>query len=446
VAAASGSGSASAGRVPRDPRAIAVEVVRRVADEGAYSNRLLPALLERSRLDVRDRQLATELAYGTLRRMVGIDGMLEPLLERPLEAAPAAARAALRVGAYQLLHTRIPAHAAVGETVDTAPRPQRAFVNAVLRRLASNPPPASPAGGGDETIAARTGLTPWAVGELRRVLGSEQEAEVAARALASPGPLGLRTNPCRTTAVELEARLSEAGLRPRRGSLHAGSLHIAGGAPVSLPGFAEGWFAVQDEASAYVVDVLDPRSGDLVLDACAAPGGKAGDIACRAGSVVASDLSEPRARLVRETGERLGVRVSLLVQDAARPAIREGFDRVLVDAPCSGIGAARRRPELLWRPQRSRLSSLARLQVRLALGAASLLRPGGIFVYSVCTFPRAETDAVCDALEAKAQWLRPDPFSGPEGRATARVRLWPHRDGTDAMFVARFVRAPGSGG
>jgi 16S rRNA (cytosine967-C5)-methyltransferase len=413
-------------------------VVRRVADERAYSNRVLTALLERSGLPVRDRQLATELSYGTLRRLVGIDRVLEPLLERPLEAAPPQARAALRVGAHQLLHTRIPAHAAVAETVTAAPRPQRGFVNAVLRRVAAGPPPAPPAGKEDEAISARTGLTPWAVGELRLLLGDEGEA--AARALASPGPLTLRANTCRTTPEELEERLRGAGLEPQRGSLHAGSVRLSGGSPTSLPGFPEGWFAVQDEASAYVVDVLDPQPDDLVLDAAAGPGGKTADIACRAGAVVAADLSEPRTRLVRETAERLGGTAVLLVQDAARPALREGFDRVLLDAPCSGIGAARRRPELLWRPERRHLSGLARLQVRLALGAASLLRPGGVFVYSVCTFPRAETDAACDALLAKASWLRPDPFLGPEGETADRVRLWPHRHGTDAMFVARFVR------
>ena len=434
------SGSRPASASAPSPRAVAVEVVRRVADEGAYSNRLLPALLDRAGMPLPDRQLATELSYGTLRRMPVIDHALEPLLQRPLETAPRLARAALRVGAHQLLHTRVPAHAAVAETVATVPRSQRGFVNAVLRRLAAGPPRALPAGNGDEALAVRTGLAAWAVVELRRLL-PPSEVERAARALASRAPLTLRTNPCRTTTEALAGRLERAGHRVEGGRLHLGSLRVAGAAPGSLPGYGEGWLAVQDEASAYVVDVLDPRPGESVLDACAGPGGKAGDIACRAGTVVAADLAERRVRLVRETAGRLGVRVLPVAQDAARPALREGFDRVLVDAPCSGIGAARRRPELLWRPERRRLSALARLQVRISLGAASLLRPGGVLVYSVCTFPRAETDAACDALLGKAPWLHPDPFAGPDGDLAPRARLWPHRHGTDAMFVARFVRA-----
>lgn len=419
-------------------RGVAAEAVRRVADGEAFSNLLLPSLLDRAGLAGRERALATELTYGTLRRLVPIDRALSDLVRRPLERAPASARAALRLGAYQLLHTRIPAHAAVTETVALVPLRQRGFVNAVLRRLTADRPE-PPSGADDAAIAVRTGLAPWAVAELRRLLG--EEAEEAAAALASPAPLPLRTNTCRTTPERLARRLADAGLEPQPGALHPGTLRLHGGRPSELPGFAEGWFTVQDEASAWVVDVLEPEPGNRVLDACAGPGGKATDIACRAGSVVAADVSPRRLGLVRRTADRLGVTARLVAQDAARPALREGFDRILVDAPCTGIGAARRRPELLWRPRHTDLSRLARLQVRIAVGAASLLAPGGIMVYSVCTFPRAETDAACDALLGKAPYLRPDPFAGPDGSSITRARLWPHRHGTDAMFVARFRRA-----
>jgi len=139
------------------------------------------------------------------------------------------------------------------------------------------------------------------------------------------------------------------------------------------------------------------------------------------------------------------VRASFLVQDAAKPALRGTFDRVLVDAPCSGIGAARRRPELLWRPRREDLSRLARLQVAIVRGAAQLLAPGGRLVFSVCTFPRAETDAAADAILRHCPFLEPAEIQGPDGPA-ARIRLWPHEHGTDGMFVAAFRRTPAGRG
>ena len=418
---------------------MALKAVRRVTDEGAYSNLVIPALLSRSGLPPRDRDLAAELAYGTLRRLLRIDHALAPLLDRPLSQASPAARAALRLDAHQLLFMRIPDHAAVSETVALLPARERGFANAVLRRLAREGAP-EPSGEGAGSISLRTGLVRWAVEELQRLVG--EEAEAAAAALADHGPLTLRTNPCRTTVERLEAALRAAGLDPEPGRLHPGSLRLRGGAPTELPGFAEGWFAVQDEASTYVVDVLAPQPGERILDAAAAPGGKASDVACRAGAVVAADVSERRTRLVEGAAGRLGVRVLPVVQDAARPALREGaFDRVLLDAPCSGIGAARRRPELLWRPTAADARKLGRLQRSLLGGLVPLVRPGGLLVYSVCTFPRVETDEVCDDLLTRFPDLRPDPFRGPDGGEVVRARLWPHRHGTDAMFVARFRRA-----
>jgi 16S rRNA (cytosine967-C5)-methyltransferase len=384
-----------------------------------------------------DRELATELAYGTLRRLLPIDHALGPFLNKPLPSAPPRARAALRVGAYQLLYTRIPDHAAVTETVGLVSPSERGFVNAVLRRLATEGV-SWPTGVSAEAVAARVGLAAWAVRELRRHVGDD--AEEAAAALADQAPLTLRTNPCRTTVERLEGQLRAEGHEPVPGRIHPGSLRLRRGRPGALPGFGEGWFAVQDEASSWVVDVLDPQPGERIVDVCAAPGGKAADIACRAGSVVAGDVSVQRLGRVAETATRLGVRMLLLTQDAARPALRGGVDRVLVDAPCSGIGAARRRPELLWRPRRDELRSLARLQVRILAGAASLLRPGGVLVYSVCTFPSVETDAVCRAVVERIQDLRPDPFAGPDGNEVTLARLWPHLHGTDAMFAARFRR------
>lgn len=425
-------------------RAIALDVIRRVTEEGAYSNLALPRTLARAGLPERDAAFASELAYGTLRRLVPIDHALGPLLDRPLDTAPKAARALLRLGAYQIVYTRVPAHAAVAETVALAGPRHRGFVNAVLRRLAVEGT-REPRGPSDRAVSLRTGLAAWAVHELRELLG---DAEEAARALAEPARLTLRTNTCRVSVEELERALATEGVDVERGALHAGSLSVAAGDPSRLPGFGQGWFAVQDQASSFVVDALDPRPGERVLDACAGPGGKAGHVACRVrpgGVLVAADASPARAGLVRRTLRRLGVDGHVLVQDARRPAVAGPFDRVLVDAPCTGIGSARRRPELLWRPRREELGELSRLQAAIAIAAAGLLRPGGRLVYSVCTFPRAETDEVCEAILQARPDLQPEELPGPEGRSS-RVRLWPHRHGCDAMFVAGFRRAPGRRG
>ena len=368
-------GSRGRATPPASARSVALDVIRRVTDEGAYSNLTLARTLARVGLSERDAAFATELAYGTLRRLIPIDYALGPLLDRPIDTAPKGARAALRLGAYQLRFLRVPAHAAVSETVALADPRHRGFVNAVLRRFATLGPE-TPEGRTDLAVSLRTGLAEWAVRELRRIVSSDEETERAAVALAARAPITIRTNTCRTTVDELERELHATGVGTERGTVHPDSLVVDSGAPSRLPGSAEGWFAVQDQASSFVVAALDPRPGDRVLDVCAGPGGKTGHLACLIGPEgrsVAADVSPARLELVRANVERLGVRTELLVQDGRRPALRGGFDRVLVDAPCSGLGSARRRPELLWRARKDELSSLDRRR-----RTAAFRRPAGL--------------------------------------------------------------------
>jgi 16S rRNA (cytosine967-C5)-methyltransferase len=422
-----------------EARTVAFAAIRRVTEQGGYSNLAIPAGLDRAGLDAQDRGFSSELAYGTLRRLLTLDWIISRAASRPPERMSAGALTAIRIGAYQLLFMRVPDHAAVSESVALASARERGFVNAVLRRIARQRP-ALPQGPGDEEVAIRTGMSAWAVGELRRLLGAD--AEKAAAALATRAGLSLRANRCVRSVADLEQDLLAAGHHPRRGSVHPDTLLLEGGDPEGLPGFAQGWFAVQDQASAFVVGAVDPQRGERILDVCAGPGGKLAHMACLVGDgglVVGGDIHPSRASVATATVRRLHVRASVLAQDARAPAVRDGFDRVLVDAPCSGLGSARRRPELLWRAERTALSGLARLQVAIAAAAADQLRPGGRLVYSVCTFPRAETDAACDALLAQRPDLEPLPIEGPAGPA-GRVRLWPHRHGSDAMFVAAFRR------
>jgi 16S rRNA (cytosine967-C5)-methyltransferase len=410
-----------------------------VTEEGGFSGVMLAAELGGSKLSARDRQFAADLVYGTLRRLIPIDRVIGGASSRPLGSVDAPTLALLRMGTYQLLYTRVPPHAAVSETVGLAPPSSRGFVNAVLRRVSSSSPEPIP-GDDDRAVSLRTGLTEWAVEELRRLL-PDAEVETAAAALASPATLSLRANTCRTTPERLATRLEEAGFPVTRAPHHPDVISIGTAAPALLPGYDEGWFTVQDEASAVIASALGVAPGERVLDACAAPGGKATHLACLAsrGFVVAADVRLQRAELVRRAASRLGARLAVVVQDARRPALREGFDAILVDAPCSGVGAARRRPELLWRRDRRELSRLARLQVAILLGTADLLRPGGRLVYSVCTFPRAETEAVVRTFLAKRADFQPLDVPGPDGPAPSH-RLWPHRHGTDAMFYAGLRR------
>jgi 16S rRNA (cytosine967-C5)-methyltransferase len=424
-----------------DPRRIALRTIRRVAETGAYSSLTLAAELDRSNLDERDRQLAAELAYGTLRRVVTLDPFIEAAATRPLRRIDPPALALLRVGAYQLYFTRVPPHAAVSATVALADQRHRGFVNAVLRKLSSRSLEL-PSGDRDEDLAVRTGLSRWAVGELRLVLPAE-EVEPAAEGLATRADLALRVNRCRTSAEEVREALALAGHDPRPAAHRPDVLHVRAAIPSRLPGFREGWFAVQDEASVLVAASVEAEPGERILDACAAPGGKTAFLACEVqpgGVVVAADARPGRSRLVARTVGRMGVPALVLAQDARAPALRGGFDAVLVDAPCSGLGVARRRPELLWRPQPSDLARLARLQVAILTGASDLVRKGGRLLYSVCTFPRAETEAAVRAFLAKRPDFQPAEIPGPDGPASSH-RLWPHRHGTDAMFLAGFRRS-----
>jgi 16S rRNA (cytosine967-C5)-methyltransferase len=425
----------------RESRALALRVIRRVTEGDAFSNLSLAAELGRSRLSARDRQMAADLAYGTLRRLLVLDRGIANASSRSLNRIDRPALALLRLGAYQLMFTRVPDHAAVSETVAMASDRERGFVNAVLRKVAAGPP-ALLTGSPDGDVSARTGMAEWAVGEMRRLLPAE-EVEAAAAALASPAHLALRANACRISASKLAAVLGDAGFDVRRGAHHPDVIHVASAVPALLPGYREGWFAVQDEGSVLVGEAMAVRPGQRVLDACAGPGGKATHLACMAGhngTVVAADARPSRAALVVGTAQRLGVRCRVVAQDARRPALRAAFDAVLVDAPCSGLGAARRRPELLWRPRQESLARLARLQVAILVGASDLVVPGGRLLYSVCTFPRAETDAAVRAFLAKRSEFEPADVPGPGGPAPTH-RLWPHRHGTDAMFYAGFRRS-----
>ncbi len=447
---------------PDPTRAAAYDALRAVTDRGAYANLVLPSLLRERGLSGRDAALATELTYGTLRAQGTLDAVLTQCSDRPLSTVDDNVLDVLRLGVYQLLYTRVLAHAAVSTTVDLAPRRAAGFVNAVLRRVArsdlgtwigSIAPTAEddPIG----NLAIRYAHPAWIVTALRDALGGDlTETEAALRADDARPTVHLAARPGR---VDRDALVTEVGGTPGPWSPYA--VHLASGDPGALPAIRDGRAGVQDEGSqlaalALAAAPLDGPDGRW-LDLCAGPGGKAallgGLAAGRDARVLAVEPRAHRARLTARTCA--GLPVTVVQADGRAPAWADGsFDRVLVDAPCSGLGALRRRPEARWRRQPGDLPALTRLQRDLLAAALAAVRPGGVVGYVTCSPHAAETRAVvaevtrkvpADPVDAR-EFLPGLPDLGP-GPA---VQLWPHRHGTDAMYIALLSRPavpPGGG-
>ncbi len=423
----------------RDARSVAIDALVRI-EGGAFAHLLVPARLRASGLDARDRAFVTHLVHGTVRMQRRLDGMLAPRCHQPLARLEPRVRAALRVGAFQLLDG-VPAHAAVSQTVDaTAPR-ARGLVNAVLRSVASTGPPFPE----PDDLGERCSVPDWIVEELSRSLDPPGVASVLA-AMNEPAAVTIRANSRVTTPEALEAELTSAGLRVARGRLVAGALVVSGtGDPALLPAVAHGRATPQDQGSQAVVDVLDPQPGERILDVAAAPGGKATAAAERSpgGLVVAVDVHRRRLGLVRVAAARLGLpEVRGVVGDGRHLPVRHAsFDRVLVDAPCSGLGVLRRRPEARWRIRPEAVDELAALQRALLAEAARAVAPGGRLVYAVCTLTRAETIGVAAWAFAHFDGFVADAPPGPPWEPLGPgAILWPDRAGTDGMFVCAWRR------
>ena len=425
-------------------REVALAALVRVED-GAYSNLVLPTLLRDSGLDERDRAFATDLVYGTIRQQRALDQLLERVTDRPLDALDPPTRAAVRLGAYQLL-ADVPAHAAVGETVTAAPRRARPYVNAVLRALARLGPP-WPWPEGDDTAAlgVRLSYPDWIVNELVTTYGwADAHATLAIG--NEPPAVAIRVDTRRADRDEIagELRAAEAEVSP--GALADGALLVRGiGDPAAVPAVADGRATPQDEASQAVVEVLDPQPGDTVMDVAAAPGGKATAIGERIaeGRVVACDVQPTRIRRVTAARDRLRLdHMFAVVADGRNLPLRDGSgDRVLVDAPCTGLGVLRRRAELRWRIRAEEVPRLVELQRALLRAAARAVRPDGVVVYSVCTLTEAETTGVDAWAEHALPELVADPAPGSPWRRRGRgALLLPHDVGTDGMYVLSLRR------
>jgi 16S rRNA (cytosine967-C5)-methyltransferase len=439
-----------------DPaRRVALDVLRAVRERDAYANLVLPELLRERRITGRDAALATELTYGACRAQGLLDAIIAANLDRELKKVDAVVLDGLRLGAYQLLRTRIPPHAAVTSTVDLVREDAgthiAGFVNAVLRGVSEKDEETwlnelapdeekDPIG----SFALRTAHPRWIARSFAEALGDKGDDLKAALEADDTRPeVHLIARPGEISADELAAITGGevAPYSPYGVHLPAGTGDITGMEPIQ-----QKMAAVQDEGSQLcaIAATKAPLKGRDTrwLDLCAGPGGKAalmGSLAAMSGATVdAVEIAPHRAGLVKGSTE--GLPVTVHIADGRESGLEPGFDRVLVDAPCSGLGALRRRPEARWRRQPSDVAELTKLQGQLIAAAIELVRPGGIVTYVVCSPHLAETEGVIgeEARRAKAEILDAREFfpGVPMLGDGPYVQLWPHRHGTDAMFCA----------
>ena len=425
---------------------------------GAYADILLDRALRGGDFpDPRDRALLTELVMGTLRRRGTVDQALSVHLPKPLAKTDPLARNALRLGAYQILYTRVPERAALFETVeavkDTRDDKVAGFVNAVLRavvRAGKGPlPSAGEAAARDE---ARHSVPAPLFDALVRTLGEPEALAFLAASLERP-PFTVRVNPFKASRDSLLARLGAAGFAPSPCRFAPDGLVLGepGGVHADR-GFLAGEYLVMDEGAQLVAPLLSPRPGESILDACAAPGGKATHLAALASGkarLVAADLSAGRVRLLKGTIARTGARgVETASHDFSAGPLPGGegrFDKVLVDAPCTGMGVIRRNPDAKWRFRPEDLDRMAELQRAILENAWTSLKRGGLLAYATCTPFREENEDVAarfltDAHGEASVVPPPANWTGPPEARTSDgfVRLSPHRDGTDGFFAALF--------
>ncbi|MBD1809617.1 16S rRNA (cytosine(967)-C(5))-methyltransferase [Microcoleus sp. FACHB-SPT15] len=451
----------------QNPRQLAFLALRDIQKRGAYTDIALDRVLRTAKLNSADRSLVTELVYGSVRRMRSLDALIDQLGKKKAHQQPPDLRTILHIGLYQLRYqSRIPASAAVNTTVELAKengfKGLAGVVNGLLRqyeRLAtasadaeSNPPKSHDPLQLPEEPVARLGILhsfpDWIIKLWVEQLGIE-EAESLCEWLNQSPTIDLRVNLLRVSIEEVEAAMQSAGVDVRRVPHLPQALRVVGGtgAIQQLPGFNEGWWTIQDSSAQLVSHLLNPKAGDVVIDACAAPGGKTTHIAelmGDEGKIWACDTKPSRLKKVQENAQRLQLQsIQICTGDSRNfPQFINSADAVLLDAPCSGNGTLHRRPDIRWRVTPATVDELSVLQGELLEQAATWVKPGGILVYATCTLHPQENERVIQSfLERHSSWQIEPPladspltnFATPQGW----MKVWSHRYQMDGFFMVR---------
>lgn len=445
-------------------RRVAFDVIAATRESDSYANLLLPVRIARANLSEADAGLATELTYGTLRMQGLYDRVIELAAGRTVTAIDPPIVDVLRLGVHQLLSMRTATHAAVDESVELAKsvgsRSAVGFVNGVLRTISRTDPSAwrdravATADTGEEALAIRYSHPLWVVRALRQVLTAEgREHELEAALIAD-------NQAPRVTLSALPGLVERQDLPGSPTEYSPIGMRLSGGDPAAIPLVSSGQARVQDEGSQLAALALTRArpvvEGERWLDLCAGPGGKAAVLGAEAAlggaSLVANELVPARAGLVRRAVAAVTPRPEVVEGDGVtfgRDHVRQ-FDRILLDAPCTGLGALRRRPEARWRKQPSDVAGLGELQQALLRSAIEALAPGGLLAYVTCSPHAAETKSVVGSVlrtapgvervdtPAVLERIAGAPLDLPPG---LHAQLWPHRHGTDAMFIQLLTKA-----
>lgn len=435
-------------------RKAALRVLISCRTNGAWADAALNAQIRRDGLSGPDAALCSRIVYGVLQNQLLLDYYIGAYCSQRPEHLQPPLLDILRVGAYQILFLdKVPDSAAVNESVELAKlfkRGQAAgLVNAVLRKISRNKHtlPEIPSRSPEQELSIRYSHPRWLVKRLLPLLGRE-ETEQFLKMNNGVAPITVQVNPLKTTMEQLMSELTEQGVTARPHAWVPDCLELSGTGDLSaLPAFRAGKFLVQDPAARLVSLIAGVKPGQRVLDVCAAPGGKSFSAAFamgNTGSITACDLHENKLKRVRESGERLGV---TCVETAAadgrvfRPEWENAFDTVLVDAPCSGLGIIRKKPDTRYKKM-DELFALPVIQNAILENAARYVAPGGTLVYSTCTILPEENEQVTDAFLAEHPAFVREPFDLPEpvGRTDGELTLWPQRHGTDGFYICRMTR------
>ena len=423
-------------------RAAAVKVVFEVNERGAYSNVALAKILRTEHFNDIDRRFCTELVYGTIKAGESIDWIISKYINRPLKKVDPKIAAILRVGIYQIFFLeRVPNSAAVNESVEIAKKisiGSGKFVNAVLRSAVREPEKATfPIGDTAKNIALSMFHPQWLVERWIDQFGIEQTKEICLADNKEP-PLILRVNTLRTNRVDILESLKRQGITAQSSTLTEEGIIINSGAGSldNLDILQKGLCQVQDESSMLVAHALNPQPGEFIIDCCAAPGGKTTHIAelmNNNGRILAVDIHEHKIKQIKSNAIRLGIKIiEPLLVDARKIGnkFKGKADRVLVDAPCSGLGVLRRKADLRWKKTPDELKNLPTLQLEILNSAAATLKQGGTLIYSTCTLEREENEGI----------IKKFINSHSDFKLEYNKILLPHIDGTDGFFIAKLKK------